>query len=111
MARSNLSLLHHPSLTLGSFAYAQIFIDPSTIGVSLSTLIARSAALPSPLGVNGSRLVVHLQIRQEAIDELIDLVAVLKEEALAKGWTPPPPTFKGMAERSPSVLNYASTPK
>ncbi|KAK4705027.1 threonine aldolase, partial [Phenoliferia sp. Uapishka_3] len=54
------------------------WIDPTPLGFPLTELIARAKARGITLG--GSRIIVHIQITQEAVDDLVALVAEMKEE-------------------------------
>ncbi|KAL5534661.1 hypothetical protein ACEPAG_1125 [Sanghuangporus baumii] len=66
-----------------------IFFDPSPIGVDYSELDARAAALPEPIRISGSRLVVHIQTSPAAVADLISLVKTMAEERRAEGHDEP----------------------
>ena len=70
------------------FSY-QIFFDPSPIGIPLDELIERAAALPEPIQILGSRLVVHIQTSQEAVADLLALIQTMASEKRAQGFAPP----------------------
>lgn len=58
----------------------QVFYDPSTIGVEYWEIVDRAAALPKPITVTGSRLVVHIQTSPEAVEDLLVVIKTLKQE-------------------------------
>ncbi|GAA5890016.1 hypothetical protein JCM6882_009200 [Rhodosporidiobolus microsporus] len=55
-----------------------LWLDPSSLGFSIGDLAQRAKTRGLTLGSN--RIVVHLQITREAIDDLLAVVAELKEE-------------------------------
>lgn len=67
----------------------QVFFDPSPIGIDHDELAERAAKLPNPIGLGGSRLVVHIQTSPEAVDDLLALVQQLAEEKKAAGFVRP----------------------
>lgn len=67
-------------------ARAQVFFDPSTIGVSYTELVQEAAKLPNPIMLGGSRLVVHIQTSDAAVDDLLALVRRLADEKKAAGF-------------------------
>ena len=69
--------------------HCQIFFDPSPVGIGLGELIERAAALPDPIKLLGSRLVIHIQTTPEAVDDLLALVRTLANEKRAAGFVPP----------------------
>lgn len=69
-----------------------VFFDPSTVGVSLNELVEEANKLPNPIKLGGSRLVVHVQTSDEAVDDLIALVRRLAEEKKAAGFVYEPST-------------------
>ena len=66
----------------------QVFFDPSTVGVSYAEIIERAAALPEPIALGGSRLVVHIQTTPQAVEDLLAVVRQLAEEKKAAGFVP-----------------------
>lgn len=66
----------------------QIFFDPSTIGVDYVELVERADALPSPIKIGGSRLVLHIQTSPQAVEDLLALIRQLAEEKRAAGFVP-----------------------
>lgn len=59
---------------------SMVFLDTSSIGIPISELVSRAAALPAPIQLGGGRMVVHYQIEKQAIDDLLDLIRVMKKE-------------------------------
>lgn len=55
-----------------------VFIDPSSIGIDLNQLILRAQSKNIRLG--GSRIIIHIQIKEEAIHDLISLISEMKSE-------------------------------
>ena len=72
----------------------KVFFDPSPIGVQFDELIARAAALPEPIQIFRSRLVVHIQTSPEAVADLVSLVRTLAEEKRATGFVGPERRFE-----------------
>ena len=72
-------LAHHSSK-------AQVFYDPAPTGVSYQEIVDRAGALPNPITIGGSRLVVHLQHTEETIDDFLALIRSLAEEKKAAGF-------------------------
>lgn len=64
----------------------KVFFDPSTVGISFSELVEKAAELPQPIMLGGSRLVVHIQTSDAAVDDLLNLVRTLAEEKKAAGF-------------------------
>ncbi|KAG1766455.1 threonine aldolase [Suillus occidentalis] len=73
-----------------------VFYDPSTIGVEYWEIIDRAAALPKPISLTGSRLVVHIQTSPEAVEDFLSLIRTLKEEKVQAGIVPLPVDSDGM---------------
>jgi len=67
----------------------QLFYDPSTIGVEYWEIIDRAAALPKPITVAGSRLVLHIQTSPKAVDDFLSVIKTLKQEKIQAGFVPP----------------------
>ncbi|KAG6845651.1 hypothetical protein H0H87_005858 [Tephrocybe sp. NHM501043] len=66
-----------------------LFYDPSPLGLDYNEIAERASALPSPLFLGGSRLVVHLQTSEAAIDDFLALITELAEEKTRAGWIKP----------------------
>jgi hypothetical protein len=66
-----------------------VFIDPSPLGFDVWELDARAMRGSNPLQLGGgSRIVLHVQTAEGAVDDLINLVRELKDEKLREGFTP-----------------------
>ncbi|KAJ7492844.1 pyridoxal phosphate-dependent transferase [Mycena latifolia] len=72
-----------------------IFYDPSTVGVSYAEIADRASDLPEPLVLGGSRLVVHIQTSESAVEDFLSVVRQLAEEKKAAGFVKPEPTANG----------------
>ncbi|SNX87625.1 related to GLY1 - L-threonine aldolase, low-specific [Melanopsichium pennsylvanicum] len=59
---------------------SMVFLDTSSIDIAISELVARAAALPVPIKLGGGRMVVHYQIEKQAIDDLLELIKLMKAE-------------------------------
>ena len=79
----------------GAHGHHQVFFDATTLGISFSELVERAAQLPEPITLGGSRLVVHIQTSDAAVDDLLDLVRTLAEEKKAAGFVPAEATTNG----------------
>ena len=66
-----------------------MFYDPSTIGTTYDEIAERAENLPNPFKLGGSRLVVHIQITQQSVDDFLAVVRQLAEEKKAAGFVPP----------------------
>uniref|UniRef100_A0A8H7YAX0 Aromatic amino acid beta-eliminating lyase/threonine aldolase domain-containing protein n=1 Tax=Psilocybe cubensis TaxID=181762 RepID=A0A8H7YAX0_PSICU len=66
-----------------------IFYDPSPLGVTYDEIGDRGSALPEPLFLGGSRLVVHIQTSDAAVDDFLNIVRQLAEEKKAAGFVRP----------------------
>lgn len=64
---------------LSSF-HGQIFYDPSPLGLDCDEIADRANDLPDPIILQGSRLVVHIQTSEDAIDDFLELVRTLAEK-------------------------------
>ena len=67
----------------------QIFYDPSPVGVTYDEIAERASALSEPLFLGGSRLVIHIQTSDAAVDDFLDLVRQLGEEKQKAGFVKP----------------------
>ncbi|OAX39431.1 hypothetical protein K503DRAFT_799677 [Rhizopogon vinicolor AM-OR11-026] len=65
-----------------------VFYDPTTIGVEYWEVTDRAAALPKPITLSGSRLVVHIQTSPDAVDDFLSLIKTLKQEKIQAGIVP-----------------------
>ncbi|KAA1468589.1 hypothetical protein DENSPDRAFT_833945 [Dentipellis sp. KUC8613] len=66
-----------------------VFYDASPIGVDYSEITERASQLSDPLQVGGSRLVVHIQTSEQAVDDFLALIRTLGEEKKAAGFVRP----------------------
>jgi len=57
--------------------------------VSYDEIAERGAALPEPLSLGGSRLVVHIQTSEEAVEDFLSVVKQLAEEKKVAGFVQP----------------------
>ncbi|KDR84770.1 hypothetical protein GALMADRAFT_233107 [Galerina marginata CBS 339.88] len=66
-----------------------IFYDPSPLGVTYDEIGDRGSALPEPLFLGGSRLVVHIQTSDAAVEDFLGIVRQLAAEKRAAGFVKP----------------------
>lgn len=59
------------------------------MGTTYDEIAERAENLPNPFKLGGSRLVVHIQITEEAIDDFLAVVRQLAEEKKAAGFVRP----------------------
>jgi len=74
------------SITNISTTRNKVFYDPSSIGTSYAEIAERAGKLPNPLSLAASRLVVHIQTTEQAIDDFLGLIRGLAEEKRAAGF-------------------------
>ncbi|KAF7339843.1 Beta-elim-lyase domain-containing protein [Mycena venus] len=72
-----------------------IFYDPASIGVTYDEIADRASDLPEPLILGGSRLVLHIQTSESAVNDFLSVVRQLAEEKKAAGFVKPPPAANG----------------
>jgi len=65
-----------------------VFYDARHLGVEFDELTRRGASLQEPLYVGGSRLVIHHQTSEAAVDDLLTLIRELVEEKAKGGFKP-----------------------
>lgn len=75
-----------------------IFYDPSPLGVTYDEIAQRGRALPEPLFLGGSRLVIHIQTEDAAVDDFLGIVRQLAKEKRLAGFTKPERQSKGDIE-------------
>ncbi|KIM48425.1 hypothetical protein M413DRAFT_440155 [Hebeloma cylindrosporum] len=66
-----------------------IFYDPTPLGTTFDEIADRASALPEPLILGGSRLVIHIQTSDSAVDDFLAMVRQLAEEKKAAGFVKP----------------------
>ncbi|KAG5648180.1 hypothetical protein DXG03_006135 [Asterophora parasitica] len=66
-----------------------VFYDPSPIGLDYNEIAERASELPEPLFLGGSRLVVHFQTSDAAVDDFLILLKQLAEEKTKAGFVKP----------------------
>ena len=64
----------------------QVFYDAASVGLTYEEIAKRGSALPEPLVLGGSRLVVHIQTSDAAIDDFLNLVRELAIEKKSGGF-------------------------
>ncbi|KAJ8481119.1 hypothetical protein ONZ51_g6219 [Trametes cubensis] len=74
---------------LGPVETCMVFFDPSPVGVTYAEIIERARALPEPIKLGGSRLVVHIQTSPKAVEDLLSVIRQLAEEKKAAGFVKP----------------------
>lgn len=66
----------------GKFVYPtetnMVWVDLGSLGIPLKDLQDKGAALQNPLTIRGARFVIHHQIEEAAIDDLLELFAKLR---------------------------------
>jgi threonine aldolase len=72
-----------------SRARNKVWYDPSTVGTNYAEIAERAEKLPEPLSLSGSRLVVHIQTSERAVDDLLGVVRRLAEEKRAARFVRP----------------------
>ncbi|KAE9393376.1 hypothetical protein BT96DRAFT_943940 [Gymnopus androsaceus JB14] len=66
-----------------------IFYDAGSIGTTYDEIAERGAALPEPLFLGGSRLVLHIQTTEAAVSDFTKLIATIAEEKRKTGFVKP----------------------
>jgi threonine aldolase len=59
------------------------------LGIEYDEISERAATLPEPIMVTSSRLVVHIQTGDQAVDDFLALVKTIAEEKNAAGFRAP----------------------
>uniref|UniRef100_A0A0W0FY12 Aromatic amino acid beta-eliminating lyase/threonine aldolase domain-containing protein n=1 Tax=Moniliophthora roreri TaxID=221103 RepID=A0A0W0FY12_MONRR len=63
-----------------------VFYDAASIGTTYDEIAERGQKLPEPLHLGGSRLVVHIQTSDEAVDDFLALISEIANEKKAAGF-------------------------
>ncbi|KAG6866813.1 hypothetical protein C0991_008749 [Blastosporella zonata] len=71
---------------LSSAETCMLFYDPSPLGLDYNEIAERASELPSPLFLGGSRLVLHLQTSEAAVDDFLALISDLADEKKKAGF-------------------------
>ncbi|THV05974.1 hypothetical protein K435DRAFT_773487 [Dendrothele bispora CBS 962.96] len=66
-----------------------IFYDAPSIGTTYDEIAERALQLPEPLFLGGSRLVVHIQTSDAAVNDFLKLIATIAEEKKKAGFVKP----------------------
>ncbi|KAJ7071245.1 pyridoxal phosphate-dependent transferase [Mycena amicta] len=69
-----------------------IFYDPAAVGVTYEKISERASQLPEPLVLGGSRVVVHIQTSEDAVNDFLSVVRELAEEQKKAGFVKSQPT-------------------
>ncbi|KAF5337421.1 hypothetical protein D9611_003239 [Ephemerocybe angulata] len=88
-----------------------IFYDPAPVGVSYDEIAERGSALPEPLVLGGSRLVVHIQTSEEAVQDFLTVVRTLAQEKKSAGFVASDPNTYGAFLKDIYVRRAATFPK
>ncbi|KAF8078357.1 pyridoxal phosphate-dependent transferase [Lyophyllum atratum] len=79
-----------------------VFYDPSPIGLDVDEIAKNALALPEPIFLGGSRLVVHIQTTDAAVDDFLTMVREMAEEKKQAGFVRPE-TIKTNGYKDPYV--------
>jgi len=63
-----------------------VFYDPSPLGLEYPEIAERASQLANPLTLGGSRLVLHIQTTDAAVDDFLALIRTLAEEKEKAGF-------------------------
>jgi len=66
-----------------------VFYDPSSIGSDYAEVAERAERLSQPLSLLGSRLVLHIQSAEQAVDDLLGVFRDIAQEKKAAGFVKP----------------------
>ena len=73
-----------------STSMIQVFFDPTPLGIEYGELSERASMLPEPIIITSSRLAVHIQTEDQAVEDLLTLIKAIAEEKKAAGFVGPP---------------------
>ena len=80
----------HPSRTYQTYSRcSQVFYDAHSIGSDYDEIATRAKQLPDPIHLGGSRMVVHIQTSEEAVDDFVALIAQIAKEKRDAGFVKP----------------------
>ncbi|KAG6902798.1 hypothetical protein C0995_011285 [Termitomyces sp. Mi166 len=86
-----------------------VFYDPSPIGLNYNEIAERASKLPDPLFLGGSRLVVHIQTSESAINDFLALISELAEEKKKAGFIEPNPSTERKVHKDIYVRRVAKS--
>lgn len=66
-----------------------MFYDAASVGTNYDEIAEKASALPEPLFLGGSRLVIHIQTSESAVDDFLAVVRELAEEKKKNGFVKP----------------------
>ncbi|RDB29659.1 putative low-specificity L-threonine aldolase [Hypsizygus marmoreus] len=66
-----------------------VFYDAASVGLTYDEVAEKAGTLPEPLFLGGSRLVVHIQTSEAAVDDFLALIKELAEQKKAEGFVKP----------------------
>ncbi|KAK0456306.1 pyridoxal phosphate-dependent transferase [Armillaria borealis] len=66
-----------------------VFYDASSIGTTFDEIFERGKSLPEPLILGGSRVVIHIQTSEAAVDDFLALIGDIAEEKKRAGFVKP----------------------
>jgi len=70
----------------GSAETCMVFYDPSPIGTNYNEIAQRAEKLDVPLKLGGSRLVIHIQTAEKAVDDFLSVLRELADEKKTLGF-------------------------
>ena len=84
-----LSFLLFKLCTGANSGFLQVFYDAASVGLTYKEIIKRGRALPEPLVLGESRLVVHIQTSEAAVEDFLNLIRELANEKKLGGFVKP----------------------
>ncbi|KAG7099461.1 hypothetical protein E1B28_001311 [Marasmius oreades] len=73
-----------------------VFYDAYSIGTDYDEIAERASKLSDPLHLGGSRLVVHIQTSEQAVDDFLALIAEIAKEKKDAGFVKPTTQANGL---------------
>ena len=89
----------------------KVFYDPAPLGLTYAEIVTHAAELPNPIKLGGSRLVVHIQTSDEAVDDFLALIGDLASEKQRKGYVAPTKAELEESETTPFSNIYVRATK